>query len=101
MSDHKSMVCVGGPRSGQRFAILDGNGFRVPVQIEQGSAADPFSPDYQPNRPVNVEFTDYHAEQFHTPQGDVSFWVPVGQTPLETITLLLEHYEASAKRERR
>jgi hypothetical protein len=50
-------------------------------------------PDYRPNAPVSVELTRYRSEVFHTPQGDVSFWTPEGQTPLETITLLLETYE--------
>lgn len=98
MSDHKSMLCVGGPRSGQRYAILHGAGFRVPVQQPAPEIDDPTSENYRPNNPVKVEFTDYRAELFHTPQGDVSFWVPAGQTPLETITLLLESYERSNSR---
>jgi hypothetical protein len=35
----------------------------------------------------------YRAETFHTPQGDVEFWVPHGQTPLESITMLLDGFE--------
>jgi hypothetical protein len=92
MTEHKSMLCVGGPRGGRRYAILHGVGFTVPVKLD-ASANDPSSEDYQPNKPVKVEFTDYRSEVFHTPQGDVSFWVPANQTPLETITLLLEVYE--------
>jgi hypothetical protein len=87
MSEQKSRLCVGGPQAGKRYdAILHGSGFLVPAKMET-SAARPTSD------PVKVEFTDYRAEVFHTPQGDVSFWVPAEQTPLETITLLLDYYE--------
>jgi hypothetical protein len=96
MTDHKSMLCVGGPRSGVRYAVLHGSGFRVPIR-QQTTESDPDHVDYRPNK-VKVEFADYREETFHTPQGDVSFWVPNGQTPLETITLLLETYEASIAR---
>jgi hypothetical protein len=98
MNNHKSMLCIGGPRDGQRYAILHGTGFRVPVQQPDPELDDPTSENYRPNKPIKIEFTDYRAELFHTPQGDVSFWVPVGQTPLETITMLLESYEQARKR---
>lgn len=88
MSNHKSMLCIGGPRARERYAVLHGTGFRVPVP-ERLSVTDPVGDA------LKVEYFDYHAEVFHTPQGDVSFWVPVGQTPLETITMLLEAYERS------
>lgn len=85
MTVHKSMLCVGGTRAGERYAILHGTGFRVPVKQDK------------PNKSPQIEFTDYRAEIFHTPEGDVSFWVPAGQTPLETITLLLETYEQATR----
>jgi hypothetical protein len=89
MSDRKSMLCVGGPRAGKRYTILHGSGFVVPV-----------SEDLQSDRPASIELRSYRAEVFHTPQGDVSFWVPAGQTPLETITLLLETYERAIENSR-
>jgi hypothetical protein len=88
MGDHRSMLCVGGPRSGQRYAILHGSGFKVPVTRAQESEQIKHSSD-----PYKVEIVDYRAEHFNTPQGEVSFWVPAQQTPLQTITLLLEAYE--------
>ncbi len=97
MAEHKSMLCIGGPLDGKRFAAQSGAGFRVPVRLET-SMADPNSADYQPNAQVPVEITGYKSEVFHTPQGDVSFWVPTRQTPLETITMLLEAYEAHGHR---
>ena len=96
MADQKSMLCVGGPRAGQRYAVLYGSGFRVPIKPDVPEN-DPQSPEWQPNKPVKVEFADYREETFHTPQGDTSFWVPQGQTPLETITMLLEAYEQQHK----
>lgn len=99
MTDQKSMLCVGGPRAGQRYAVLYGSGFRVPIKSDVPQN-DPSHPDWQPNKPVKVEFADYREETFHTPQGDTSFWVPQDQTPLETITMLLEAYEADAEIEK-
>ncbi len=93
MTEHKSMLCIGGPLAGQRFAARSGSGFRVPVKMEI-SANDPNSEDFQPNKPVRVDDTYYRAETFHTQQGGVSFWIPAGLTHLEAMTLLLESYEA-------
>lgn len=86
----KSYLCVGGPLGGKRYAILYGTGFTVPVYEEM---PDPESLDYQPNKPVKVENIRYREETFRTQEGDVSFFVPEGQTPFETMTLLLETYE--------
>lgn len=90
MGSHKSMLCIGGPRAGRRYAILHGTGFRVPIAEQI-----PVDPAGQEREDVKIEFADYRAEVFHTPQGEVSFWVPAGQTPLDTITMLLEAYERS------
>jgi len=91
LNEHKSMLCVGGPRAGERFESHHGSGFRVPILRE---LPDAISTDYRSiKETVEIAFTDYHEQTFHTPQGDVSFWVPIDQTPLETITLLLEAYE--------
>jgi hypothetical protein len=99
MADHKSMLCVGGGRAGQRYAALSGSGFRVPIK-PYASENDPNHPDWRPNKPVKIHLADYREETFHTPQGDVSFWVPNGQTQLETITMLLEAYETVHRADR-
>jgi hypothetical protein len=91
MPDKKSMLCVGGVRARQRYAVLYGSGFRVPIMEDESAE----NHNLNPPETVKVEFADYREETFHTPQGDVSFWVPEGQTPLETITMLLEAYEHS------
>ena len=84
------MLCVGGPLSGQRYEVAGGAGFTVPVAPPLDlRTIGPAMPDV-----VKVEFARYREERFHTPQGDVSFWTPTDQTPLETITLLLESYES-------
>lgn len=86
------MLCIGGPLMGQKRAVLHGRCFSVPI-------ADPL-----PVGPMDlsaateimtVEFVNYRSGTFGTPQGYVEFWVPEGQTPLETITMLLEAYERS------
>ena len=64
----------------------------MPIKSDE-PISDPLYPARQPNDPVKVEFADYREETFYTPQGDVSFWVPEGQTLLDTITMLLESYE--------
>ena len=51
-----------------------------------------------PNAAVEARFTEYRHGVFHTPQGDaVSFWTPKGQTPMETINILLGGYEHACK----
>jgi hypothetical protein len=93
MTTHKSMLCVGGPLGGKRYAVRPNlTGFAVPIQISCAGTT-PQDVDYRPNVSPPVEISYYHAETFHTPQGDVEFWVPDGQTPLETIMLLLDVYE--------
>ncbi len=76
MTEHKSMLCVGGPRAGQRIAISNGTGFTTPV-----------------NQNDDITNFRYKREIFHTPQGDVSFFVVEGTTSLETIEILLTAYE--------
>lgn len=93
MADQKSMLCVGGPHDGRRMAILHGNGFRVPTTEE--IPRDVRLEYDQPIAKASTRFVDYRAEIFTTPQGEVSFWVPKEQTPLETITRLLTVYESA------
>jgi len=93
MTEHKSMLCIGGPSAGKRVNAMLGSGFCVSVQVEH-SYSDPHSEDFQPNKKINLTYIYYRSEIFHTPQGEVSFWTPTDQTPLETITILLENYEA-------
>ena len=95
--EHKSMLCVGGPSAGKRYATLFGNGFIVP-EMRDGPMNDPLHEEYQPNKPPAPHFTRYRREVFRTNEGDVSFWVPEGQTQLQTITLLLETYERATEK---
>ena len=83
----ESILCVGGPRAGRRLKAEKGSGFFVAV-LDQVAEQDPSS-----SKTVKVDYTNYHAEVFTTAQGDVSMWVPDGQTHLETITMLLDAYE--------
>ena len=93
MTEHKLMLCIGGPSAGKRVDAQPGAGFRVPVQTEH-NYSDPHSEDFQPNKKIDIIDVYYRSETFHTPQGKVSFWTPADQTPLETIIMLLESYEA-------
>lgn len=96
----KSALCVGGPRDGQRVAILHGNGFCVPAtEPEKVAATDAYL--HMRDEPVTVQWTNYRGELFHTEQGQVMFWVPADQTPLETITMLAEGYEQARRNSRR
>jgi len=92
MTEHKSMLCVGGPCAGQRFDAQTHVGFCVPIEVKY-SYNDPHSEDFQPNKKIDVADVYYRSETFHTPQGEISFWTPTNQTPIETITTLLETYE--------
>lgn len=87
MNETKTMLCVGGPLAGRRQVVLNGTGFRTPVIENRSIASD--------EDIVKVATTDYREEVIHTPEGAVSFWSPVGQTPLESLRLLLDGYEKS------
>lgn len=91
LNHKKSMLCVGGPMNGQRYAVMLGSGFAVPVMPPEGH---PEHPDYKPNQPTRVELVDYREETLHTLDGDISFWAPKQQTAQRSIELLLEAYEA-------
>src|SRR5882724_13022762 len=91
--DMKTCLCVGGPLAGKRYAILHGTGFRVAVRLDVPEN-NRHSPDFKPNSQA-VAFHQYREEIVHTPEGDVSFWTPVGQTPLDTLKILLGAYEKS------
>lgn len=93
---HKSMLCVGGPLSGRRFEAERGTGFTVPVAKPE-TTSDPEAEDYRPNATVEYVNHHYKAETFHTPQGDVEFYSPHTQTPLESITILLDGFEKSSR----
>ncbi len=100
MADKKSYLCVGGPLGGRRYEAKIGAGFCVPRLTETGIGPNPTAKDYMPNAAVEARFTEYQHEVFHTPQGDVSFWTPKGQTPMETINILLGGYEHACKQSR-
>lgn len=87
-AQYNSYLCVGGPRAGQRFEADRRSGFRVPVTPQLSVAVGPI-----PGDKVQVEIMEYRAEGFHTETGDVWFWVPQGQSQLETMKLLLSTYE--------
>lgn len=85
----KSDLCVGGPLAGQRFSS-EHEYFKTVDRPTLNSAAL-FLDD--PVVIKTVEEVTYRREFFHTPEGMASFWAPATQTPLESITLLLETYE--------
>jgi hypothetical protein len=72
---NKSMLCVGGPHAGRRYDAKPGTGFVVPV-LKESAALYPMRLDE-----TTVEHVEYRSEIFRTNDGDVSFWVPAGQTP--------------------
>ncbi len=85
-----TMLCVGGPLAGQRYAVHHGKGFTVPVRV---TVPEGNPQDCEPAIHPSPEFTDYRQEMFTTGQGRVTFWVPARQTQLDTMKLLLESYE--------
>lgn len=92
MTDHKSLLCVGGPQSGKSYVVLHGSRIRVPIPVSTRPSVYEAT-DLVSDSTVRLECIGYRVERFHTPQGDACFLVPEGQTPLETISLLLEGYE--------
>ncbi len=91
----KSLLCVGGPLGGKRFEAERGAGFTVPRQTNL-----PYPGVDYDEHDVAVAYVNHHyrAEVIHTPQGDIEFWAPVEQTPLESLTILLGAYACAAER---
>lgn len=87
----KAGFCVGGPAAGQ-WREVHGNGF---VVAKYHPGPSPTDIDYRPNATVDVQQIPYRGEVFYTPQGEILFWVPEQQTPLETLQLLVNAYEAA------
>lgn len=90
----KNYLCVGGPLSGKRFAILYGNRFHVDIGTLSNYLYQPVGsakPDY-----VEIKFACYEKHTFHTEDSQyIHMWIPEGQTGAETMNLLLESYEAA------
>lgn len=90
----KSLLCVGGPYAGQRYESTNEAGFRAAVLPPVKLA---FDPDVEETF-ADIVVVEYRVLQFRTEQGEVEFWVPSGQTALDTITMLLETYERSMRK---
>ncbi len=96
MTTTLSLLCVGGPRGGQRVVASE-YGFKAPSHKTRISVVDyPFKAG---DALAEVEYTVYKADQISTPQGMISFWIPINQTPMETMTLLMDAYEYKKKHE--
>lgn len=80
----KSYLCVGGPLAGQKYDA-PGNNFKVPIQ-ESASTSEIYDN-------VVIKTITYIEETFRTHQGDITFWIPQGQTWFDTMILLLDGYE--------
>lgn len=84
----KSLLCIGGPYSGQRVELVNGDRFYVPAPARahvEGNACFGLS------RSLNS--VAYVEQRVRTPDGEASFFVPEGQSALDTMTMLLEAYE--------
>lgn len=68
----RSAICIGGPLDGKR-RFANGTHHSVP---QLGG------PTFR-----------YDLQMFGVPQGAVAVWAPEGQTPFETLSLLIEAYE--------
>lgn len=86
---HHSHLCVGGPLSGRRYLAKSEHGFTVPLRPEISLKAQP----HNAVDGITVETMQYKRDTFHTTDGDISFWVPNDQSPLQTMTILLDSYE--------
>lgn len=84
-------ICVGGPLAGHKRTILHGNRLRAPLHERLSLSVA----DIDPSKLKTLSFVDYGLERHHTPQGTIFLWVPDGQAPIETMTLLIEGYARS------
>lgn len=89
--EHHSHVCVGGPLAGKRYLAKSERGFRAAVRPKT-TLTVPLS-----DKITTIATVDYKRDSFHTTDGDISFWVPNDQTPLQTMTILLDNYETCHK----
>jgi hypothetical protein len=85
----KSFVCVGGPKARQRVAVgNDCPSFKAVVPRDYAVAPD------QSSAEMLVQTVEYREERIEFDDGShVSMWVPAGQTPHETVELLIKAYE--------
>lgn len=79
----ENRLCVGGPYDGRKIAVLNGSRFYAPLpRLGRGARL-----------PMAAKMIAYAKQRIRTPDGDVSFFVPEGQSALGTMTMLLEAYE--------
>jgi hypothetical protein len=88
----KQMLCVGGPRSGERHALLYGSTMRFYIDDRIPIASSEISSGHKPTV-INPRFADYEIQKWHMPDGVIELLVPVRQTPRETMTMLLNAFE--------
>lgn len=87
-AQYNSYLCIGGPRAGQRYDADRRFGFRAAVVPPLSVAVGPI-----PGDKIQAQIVEYRAECFHTETEDIWFWVPQGQSQLQTMNLLLGTYE--------
>lgn len=86
MANAKSLLCIGGPYSGRHVELVNGNRFNAELPRLGAAVRLPFA-----HRSIA-----YVEQRIRTSDGDVSFFVPEGQSARETISLLLDAYEKLA-----
>ena len=94
----RSRLCVGGPLAG-KFYDTPHDHTRFDVRVLKASAGPAVTSKAGPaatSDEVKIATMTYGIETMHDSRGnEISFWVPLGQTPLETMRLLLEAYARS------
>lgn len=89
--NNEAVLCIGGPLAGQRRVVRgDRDSFRVP--ISPGPPVTDFSHLSEP-APPQIQHIDYWSQTI----AGASFWVPAGQSYIQTMRLLLEAYARSPK----
>lgn len=92
MESSRSYLCVGGPKSGERVSPNPEKRFIADILPPMGMARVSGPPDINEPVSLTVERIEYVNEHFVTPEGKITLWVPEGQTPLETLEVLLDTY---------
>ena len=85
-------LCIGGPKDGE-WVCSDKETFRAVAHPVFALVVN----DLSFVRPVPLKIVTYRREVFYTPQGPLSMWVPENQTAHETISRLLEIYQAGVQ----
>lgn len=83
-----TFLCIGGPLAGQRYASKYMS-FNIAVRPKMSLSG------FQSNsvmEKINSKTVTYVRDSIYTPAGPNYFWIPEGQSPEDTLSMLFQAY---------